>query len=122
MFFHDPHPGAASLPPFLNDDTPLSVNLLIFKFYKIGPFGEYLQSLYHCLFVIRRNLQLVNGFVEAGRGVDIRAESRADGFKVIDDVCLLKMNRSVESHVLDKMGKAKLAVLFKNRAGINNKP
>jgi hypothetical protein len=65
------------------------------------------------------DLQLVDGLVEAGVGVEVGAESHADALEVIDDLLLLEVLRAVERHVLDEVGEPLLVVVLEHRAGVH---
>ena len=66
-----------------------------------------------------RNLQFVDGLVEAGVGVDVRAEPHAERLHERDDVLLREVARAIEGHVLDEVRQPALVVVFEHRAGLD---
>ena len=72
--------------------------------------------------IVGRNLQLVDGLVEARVGVDVRAEAHADRLHERDDVLLREVARAVERHVLDEVREPALIVVFEDRAGVDDEP
>ena len=71
---------------------------------------------------VGRNLQLVDRLVEAGVGVDVRAEAHAGRLQERDDVLLGKVARAVEGHVLDEVRQPALVVVFEHRSGVDHEP
>src|SRR5205807_2175222 len=70
---------------------------------------------------IRRNGELIDGFVERGVGVEVRPESYPDRFQILDQVVLLEMGRAVEGRMLDEMRIAQLVRVLENGAGVDRK-
>ena len=71
---------------------------------------------------IGRHLQHVDGFVEGRRGVDVRAEARADRLEERHQLAGLEVLGAVKSHVLEEVRKPSLIRLLLDRAGIHGQP
>ena len=67
--------------------------------------------------VVSRNLQEVEGVVEACPGVQVRAKGAAEGLKIVDDLLLGKALSAVERHVFHVVRKPPLVLLLVNGAG-----
>jgi hypothetical protein len=68
------------------------------------------------------DLEHVDGFVERRRGIDVRAEARADRFEERYQLARLEVLRAVEGHVLEKMREAALVRVFLNGARVDGQP
>ena len=68
------------------------------------------------------NLQLVDRFVEAGVGVDVRAEPHAERLHEVANGIAGKVLRAVEGHVLDEVGQAALVFVLEHGPGIDREP
>ena len=69
-----------------------------------------------------RDLQLVDGFVEARRGVDVGPEAHADGLEVADELVFREARGPVERHVLEEVGEPALVVILEDRARVHDEP
>jgi hypothetical protein len=72
--------------------------------------------------ILGRNLQLEDGLVKAGVGVDVRAEAHADRLHEPDDPLIREVGGAVERHVLDEVGEPALVVVLEDRAGADHEP
>jgi hypothetical protein len=70
--------------------------------------------------VVGRDLQLIDGLIEARIGVDVRAEPHAGRLQKRDHILLREVTRAVEAHVLDEVCEPALVVVLENRAGIDD--
>src|SRR5262245_64350798 len=113
--------GSSSQTPLFHDDATLFVNLLVVKRHVMRPVLEYQKRFVHDFWFIRRDLKHVNSLVEAGVGVQVGAESHAEGLDELHNLVFRKVCRAVEGHMFDKMGKSLLVVIFQNGSGLYNK-
>ena len=72
--------------------------------------------------LVGRNLQLVDRLVEAGVGVDVRAEPHAERLHERGDVLPGEVPRAVERHVLDEVGQPALVVVLEHRPRLDHQP
>ncbi len=82
------HPGARAAPPapLLDHDAALLVDLLALEGDAAGPVLQDLEPSLEDLRVVGRDLQHVDGLVEAGVGVEVGPEAHADAFEVVDQL------------------------------------
>ena len=62
---------------------------------------------------------MVDGLVEPGVGVDVRAEPHAEALHERDDVLLGEVAGAIEAHVLDEVRQSALVVVFEYRSGLH---
>ena len=115
------HPGARAAPPapLLDHDAALLVDLLAVERDAAGPVLQDLEAALEDLGVVGRDLQHVDGLVEAGVGVEVGPEAHADAFEVVDQLVAGEAAGAVEGHVLDEVGEAALGVVLDDRADVD---
>ena len=86
--------------PLLQHHATLELDLFRVERYREGPVAENLEGGLGDFGIVGRNLQKVQGVVEAGPGVKVGAEGAADGLEVFDDLLLGEAFGAVEGHVL----------------------
>ena len=111
-------PGA----PFLQYHPAFLFHLLRIEGNGERPVAEHLERGLDYGGIVRWYLDLVDGFVERGVGVEIGAELGTDRFQVFDDFVPGKAFGTVESHVLDVVREAALVLLLEDRAGAQGQP
>ena len=114
--------GAEAEAPLFQDDAALLVDLVGLERDAGGPVLEHEERAIDDAGVVGRDLQLEDGLVEAGVGVDVRAEPHPGRLQERDDVLLREVARAVERHVLDEVGEAALIVVLEHGAGVDDEP
>ena len=108
----DPGAGAEPATPFLDHDAAFLVHLLRIQCEPACEVGECVQPVRHDLGRVSRQLEHVNGFVEAGVRVHVRTEAGARALEVRDELARLEMRAPVERHVLEEVSEAPLILGF----------
>ncbi len=114
--------GAEAEAPLLQHHAALLVDLVGLESDAAGPVLEHEERSIDDVGVVGRDLQLEDGLVEAGVGVDVRAEAHPGRLQERDDVLLGEVLRPVERHVLDDVGQATLIGVLEHRARVDDEP
>ena len=69
-----------------------------------------------------RQVEHIDGAVEAGDGVGVRPEFQAQPLQRFDELAFRDMVRFVERHMFDEVGEAALLVAFADRAESEAQP
>jgi len=110
------HPGAraASLPPLLDDDAALLVDLGRREGQVVRPVFQDQERFLEQLRLVGGNLQHVHGLVEARVGVDARAGAHPDRFHELDHRRSREVRGAVECHVLDEVREPELVLVLEH--------
>ena len=122
LFVLDALPGAEPPAPFFDDDAALLVDLVGIERQAAGEVGQRGEPARHDLGVVGRQLEHVDGLVEARIGVDVRPEPRARRLEVRHELARLEVRAAVERHVLDQVREPLLIVRFVQRSGLDREP
>ncbi len=96
--------------------TSFIVYLFSFKRNIIGPIIQDHKCSIHVGLLISRNLlKHVRGIVVACKGIDLRTKFHSYRLEIINDVVLLKVFGAIEAHMLAKVGKPVLGIIFQDR-------
>ena len=96
------------------------IYLFSFKRNIIGPIVQYHKCSIHVGLLIRRNLlKHIRGIVVACKGVDLRTKFHSYRLEIVNDIVLLKVFGAIEAHMLTKVGKPVLGIIFQDRPRIN---
>ena len=106
-------------PPLLDHHAALLVHLLGIEEHRLGPVLQDLKRRLQDGGIVHGHAQHVDGFVEAGVGVDVGAELHPDRLQIVDQLLLLEVPGAVERHVLGKVGQAKLVLVLQDGAGVH---
>ena len=115
-----PRVRAAAEAPFLADDTALLVDLGRIEREVVRPVFEREECLVDHVGPVGRDLQDVDGLVEAGEGVHARAHPHADGLHELHQLVLREMRRAVKRHVLDEVRQPPLVLVFEHGPGLDD--
>ena len=118
----DARSGAQPAAPLLDDDAAFLVHFLLRERQSAGKVGERGQAFRHDVRLVARQVEHVDGFVEAGVRVHVRAEPRADRFEVRHQLARLEVRAAVERHVLDQVREPKLIVGLEQRSRLHREP
>ena len=118
----DARARAAAGAPFLQHHPAFLLHLLRIEGDCECPVAENLERGLDYRGIVRRYLDLVDGLVERGVGVQVRAELGADRLQVLDDLVSRKALGAVERHVLDVVREAAFVLLLEDRAGAYGQP
>ena len=100
--------GAEPAAPLLEDDAAFLLDLGRQQRDAGGEIAQHEHAAIDIARAIGRNLEHVDRLVERRRGVDVRAEARADRFEERDQLARLEMLGAVERHVLEEVREAAL--------------
>ena len=96
--------------------TTLLVDLLGEEEQSVGPVVEDKEAgVLHSLVCHRHVVDVVDGFVNRGVGVEITAKLHTFGFEPRHNLVAGEVFGAVETHVLQEVGKAALVIIFKDR-------
>jgi hypothetical protein len=118
----DARSGTQSAAPFFDHHTPFLVDLFLRQGQPAREVGERGQPLLDHLRFVARQIEHVDGFVEARVGVHVRPESRPDRLEVRDQLARLEMGAAVERHVLDQVREPELIVGLEQRSCLDREP
>ena len=116
----EPGRRPAPLPPFLDDDAPLLVDLAPVEGEVVRPVLQDEEGLLQDFGAIGRHLQHERRVVERREGVEVRPELHADRLHEARDVLALEVLRAVEGHVLHHVRQPDLVVVFEHRPGVDH--
>ena len=121
---HVQHAGACAEAhaPLFQDDAALFLDLGRIEGDGVGPILQDQQRPVDHVGIVGGNLQLVDGLIKAGVGVDVRAEAHARRLQKCDDLLLREVTRAVEAHVFHEVREAPLVVVFENRTRADDQP
>ena len=106
--------------PLLVDDPALVVDVLVGEQQSVGPVVKNPETGVDG----RRNgghrhiVDVVNGLIEAGLGVQVLTEFHTDALAITDNTVAGKVLGAVEAHVLQKMRQTSLVLLFQDGADL----
>ena len=111
-----PHAAA----PLFVDDAALALDFLLVEQDVAGPAVENLNTHLDHLGVAGGHIDVVNGLVEAGVGIDAAAELDAMLLKLFNHLVVGVALDSVEGHVLAEVREALLVVALEDGAGVRH--
>ena len=114
--------GAEAEPPLLDHHAALLVHLLLLEGHRLSPLAQDLEARLEQPGLVGRYFEHVDGFVEAGVGVDVGTEAHAGRLEIVDQLETGEVLRAVECHVLDEVGQTLLIVVLLHRAGVDDQP
>ena len=113
------HRGAGTHAPLLVNDTALFVDFLLLEEQTTRPVGENVEAGINVVAGDGHVVNVVDGFVGRGVGVEVLAELHTDAFAVLDELPIIgEVLRTVEGHVLEKVGETALIVVFLHRSDL----
>ena len=112
--------GTETATPLFEDDATLVFDFVLFKEELGSPAVEDFETHLDKLFVVGREFDVVDGFVEGGPGVDATAEFDTVFLEGADHLVALVVLGAVEGHVLAEVGKTLLVVVFKDGTGVGD--
>ena len=118
----DPRAGAEPAAPLLDDDAAFLVDFGRVEVQAAGEVGERRQPACHDVALVGRQVEHVDGLVEARVGVHVRAEPGAEALEVADELAGLEVGAAVERHVLDEVREPLLVVGFLERPRLHGQP
>ena len=118
----DTRPGAQAAAPLLDDHAPFLVDFGGVERQPAGEIGHRRQPFRHDFGLVARQLEHVDGLVEAGVGVDVRSEPGADRLERRDQLAGLEVRAAIERHVLDEVRETLLVVGLVNRPRLDGQP
>ena len=111
--------GAATRQPLRQDDAALLLHLLRGDGQAAGPVGEDGQRRVDHQGVGTRQLQLVDGLIERGVGVEVLAKLGALRLQETDDAVAGEVLRTVEGQMLEEVGQSLLVVALVDGARLD---
>ena len=119
---HLVHPVARAfaLARLVEDDVALLVDVGIVQRQAMGPVFQHREALVDVTALVGGDRQDVDGFVEAGVGVQVGAPLDPDRLQVRHQFVFLEVGRAIEGHMLDEVGQPLLVVVFEHRAGLDH--
>ena len=109
--------GTAAHTPFLFNDATLLVNFLVLEQEVVAPVVQDEQAGINGssgldIYI----LDIIDGFVEGGIGVEVLTELDTDALQVLLQGIAREMGCTIEAHVLQEMGETALVVFLLHRA------
>ena len=113
------HRGAGTHAPLLVNDTAFFVDFLLLEEQTARPVGKNVKAGVDVVAGDGHVVDIVDGFVGRGVGVEVLAELHTDTFAVLDELSIIgEVLRTVEGHVLEKVGETALIVVFLHRSDL----
>ena len=98
--------------PFAVDDAALLVDLLAVEREVVAPVVEDKQTGVDGSLACGYVVNIVDGLLDAGVGVELSAELHADALEVLDERAVGEVCGAIEAHVFEEVCEAALALLF----------
>ena len=108
----DTHHSTAAHTPLLVDDTALLVDFGCLEEKAIGPVVENPEAGVDVAIAHGHAVNVVNGFVGGGVGIEVLAKFHADAFAILNDAVAGEVLGAVEAHVLEEVGQTALVLFF----------
>ena len=116
-FLYDTHRALHALAPFLVDNTAFGFDFSRVESDVAGPVVKNEQTAVLHRGAGYRNIRdIVDSLVDTGAGVEVITELHTYRFEPCYKVLAREICGAVEAHMLQKVGKTALVVLFENRA------
>ena len=107
------HRGAGTHAPLLVNDTALFVDFLLLEEQTARPVGKNVKAGVDVVAGDGHVVNVVDGFVGRGVGIEVLAELHTDAFAVLDELSIIgEVLRAVEGHVLEKVGETALIIVL----------
>ena len=114
LFVHTHHGTLSGTPFFVNHAT----FIVYFRFGQcqvVCPIVKNEQARIHNTVTDYRYIvDIINGFFNAGIGIQVFAEAHTDGFQPIDNTLTREVGSTVEAHVFQEVSQAALVVFFED--------
>ena len=101
------------------NDTAFFVDFLLLEEQTARPVGKNVKAGVDVVAGDGHVVNVVDGFVGRGVGIEVLAELHTDAFAVLDELSIIgEVLRAVEGHVLEKVGETALIVVFLHRSDL----
>ena len=112
--------GTETTAPLFEDDATFVLNLVLVEQQFGSPAVEDFETHLNQVLVVGGQLDVVDGLVEGGPGVDATAKFDTVLLQGADHLVTLVVLGTVEGHVLAEVGQTLLVVVFEDGAGVGN--
>ena len=122
MLVEHPPGRTATEALFLDHHAAFALDRLRLERDRCGPLLHHLKRRLQRALLLQRNVESIHRLVEAGVGVNVRAESDAQTLQESHQLVLAEALGAVERHVLQIVRQPALVVGFQDTAGVDDQP